>query len=131
MTNKNKFYIDKNTKYYKELDLRLLAEQWRHTEKRRDSEFYHDLRNALVKRCDSEVFTAADLLYLLGEPDFRRTMPGDESKMLWEYHWYGYHGPDKYYSCTPFTIGNGIIIGTYHGPDWRINVHNPDEDTNL
>lgn len=101
--------MEKDNDYYRNLDLRRLAESIpADKEARGRSPAFQEMLIALVLRCSSESFTTADLRKLLGEPD---AIEPSENGALWEYRWQGEHCGHEYRSSTPFIVQNDRVSG--------------------
>jgi len=99
----------KDEHYYKALDLAQCAKVWRQAADRRDNSAFHDSLAAIAFRCETEPFTATDLLTFVGDPDNKRQL--SDGSEVWEYHWVGAHGLNPYTSCTPFILRDGHVFG--------------------
>ncbi len=101
----------KDRAYYESVDLGQLASiAARNKVDRKRDKTWGEICKVLAIRSDilGRRIPQEDLLTLLGEPD--RTKCTDAGE-VWEYDWFGQHGPTEYRSTTPFLIVNGVLVG--------------------
>jgi hypothetical protein len=67
-----------------------------------------DVIIGILHQCDAEPITGEYLRSLLGDPDTTCQRPDGE---VWEYDWIGWHGPNQYFSATPFVLRAGRVVG--------------------
>lgn len=100
----------KDYDYYMSLDLFAVAiEIPTEREARLRSEAFGDLISAIICQCKSQSITVSQPQDLLGEPDRIRQWAG--GGIIWEYDWIGTHGPNEYFSITPFVLQSDRVVG--------------------
>ena len=101
--------MNKDRAYYAAIDLPALAARIPVDRAARlRSDELGDVIKAVLARCRTETVTGDDLRSLLGEPDAVSSSPNGE---VWGYDWIGWHGPNQYFSSTPFVLQGGRVVG--------------------
>jgi hypothetical protein len=99
----------KTLDYYKTLDLGSVPDHIKNdTKERIADERWGDVVTAIAIRSEYEMLDAGDLIAFIGKPDSIATQGAAE---VWNYHWVGFHGANRYTSCTPFRVLNGRVMG--------------------
>jgi len=98
----------KDTGYYLSLDLDATAARipTDRSARLRSNDFL-EMIISVIRRCDVAPLAAERLAALLGAPDRLRKF---ENYEVWEYDWFGMHGPNEYSSATPFVIRDGLVV---------------------
>ncbi len=94
----------KDSTYYKNLDLEVVAASWQESASRCKSADWRELAVAIAYRYNDEEFSADRIIHLLGEPDGKQDLPDGVSLLVYRC------GTNEYPCSAHFFLRAGVLF---------------------